>query len=369
MLDPIINFFTRIFYWIGRGIGVVIAWLLWPFLWLGRWYRSKGWILKTVVGALVIALVASYAYFAVQTQYWRNFNPDYVDAYELAKRDVKPGEPVAGATNACGTSAIVEVAADLADFNVNQNQWVPSMLLSKAGFFTVPWRHTPFFDNKAAFQLGINQVLRRTTVELVDTLGRVRGTSQIDENLQDARSAFAYNEEYWYFSWSDFGPVKPTPTIYRSGVVKLRAFNDRLAKCEATFDPRADNLLQFLDRIASDIGSTSDILRGQIEASNAGWFDVRADDRFWFAYGQLYAYYGIVSATESDFADVYRERNITKIADQAVDQLRSALNMQPLIISNGAESAFIMPSHLATMGFYLLRVRSNLTEMRSILDR
>jgi len=43
--------------------------------------------------------------------------------------------------------------------------------------------------------------------------------------------------------------------------------------------------------------------------------------------------------------------------------------MQPLIISNGAESAFIMPSHLATMGFYLLRVRANLTEMRDILDR
>ena len=55
--------------------------------------------------------------------------------------------------------------------------------------------------------------------------------------------------------------------------------------------------------------------------------------------------------------------------EEADQQLRSALDMRPWIISNGAESAFIMPSHLATMGFYLLRVRANMTEMRDILDR
>ena len=43
--------------------------------------------------------------------------------------------------------------------------------------------------------------------------------------------------------------------------------------------------------------------------------------------------------------------------------------MQPWIISNGHESGFIFPSHLATMGFYLLRVRSQIVEIRSVLDR
>jgi hypothetical protein len=28
-----------------------------------------------------------------------------------------------------------------------------------------------------------------------------------------------------------------------------------------------------------------------------------------------------------------------------------------------------MPTHLTTMGFYVLRVRSNLVEVRSVLDR
>ena len=90
------------------------------------------------------------------------------------------------------------------------------MLVSKLGFFGIPWRNTPFFDNKAAFQLGINQVLRRTTTELVDTLGRVRGTSRIDQNLQDARTALAWDEAAWYIGLR--GPTRPTPSVYREAI-------------------------------------------------------------------------------------------------------------------------------------------------------
>ena len=403
MLDPIVNFFTWIFQWIGRGIGFVIGIILWPFMWAARWYGQRGWMLKGIVGAIIAGLVVFYGYFIWQTQHWNNFNPDYPNARTLAKGNSLAGEPVAApatgetavagapldsnraaATGSsstataqapaapapattCQGSAIAAVSADLVDFNVNQNAWISSMLASKLGFFGIPWRNTPFFDNKAAFQLGINQVMRRTTTELVDSLGRVRGTSQIDQNLQDARTALAWNEDAWYIGWR--GPTRPTPSVYREAIGKLRAFNASLEKCQSTFDARADNLLEFLDRIAGDIGSTSDILRARLDASNAGWFDPRADDRFWFAYGQLYAYYGILIAARSDFAAIVAERNLTQIWARMEEQLRVALDMQPLVISNGNELSFIFPSHLATMGFYLLRVRSQLIEIRSILDR
>ena len=49
--------------------------------------------------------------------------------------------------------------------------------------------------------------------------------------------------------------------------------------------------------------------------------------------------------------------------------MRAALNIQPMIISNGSKSGWLMPSHLATIGFYVLRVRSNLVEIRQVLDR
>ncbi len=392
MLDPIVNFFTRIFHWIGRGIGLVIGVLLWPFLWVGRWYTQRGLVLKGVLGLIVLGIIGLYGYFFYVTQWWNNFNPDYPTLTAASANPqaagVVAGDPVAAATTTgqgsgaestpaapaapgqqqvCKRSEIAAVSADLVDFNVNQNAWISSMLASKLGFFGMSWRNTPFFDNKAAFQLGINQVMRRTTTELVDTLGRTRGTSQIDQNLQNARTALAWDEDAWYVGLR--GPTRPTPSVYRDAIRSLRTFNASLEKCQATFDARADNLLLFLDRIAGDMGSTSDILRGQIEASDAGWFDPRADDRFWFAYGQLYAYYGILNATRSDFSAIIRERNLTALWDTMQNQMRGALDMQPWIISNGNESSFLFPSHLATMGFNLLRARSQIIEIRSVLDR
>lgn len=135
------------------------------------------------------------------------------------------------------------------------------------------------------------------------------------------------------------------------------------------FDGRADNLLQFIDRIANDLGGTSDILAERSENHNFGWFDTRADDRFWFAYGQLYGYYAILTAARSDFSQVVAERNLGALFSGTTKQFQAALRIQPAIISNGREDGWIMPSHLATMGFYMLRVRSNIVEMRAVLGR
>lgn len=385
MIDRITALIQAAFNAIGKAAGMVVAWLLWPFMAAHGWYRDRNWIIKGPIALVLILLAGFYGYFVWQTQVWSNFDPDYVARYKLAERTVSPGLelPVAtpaasaGATGAaantsapvCQRSAIVDAAIDLTDFNVNQNAWISSMLLYRLGLFGMDWDSTPFLDNKASFQRGVNQAVRRTSVELVDTLGRVRGTSGINNNLQEARGNMQFSEYSWYFGLDPFGPKTPTPSYYRAAIRSFQAFNGELSACKAVFDTRADNLIQFIDRIAGDIGSTSAILRERSENYNGGWFDTRADDRFWFAYGQLYGYYGILSAAGSDFAQVIRERNLTNLWNDTLVQTRAALRIQPAIISNGDESGWIMPSHLATMGFYVLRVRSNLVELRSVLDR
>ena len=406
MFDPIVAFFQRVFTAIGRGIGLAVAWILWPFVALGAWYRGRSWIIKGPIALILLALVVFYGYFIWQTQAWTNFDPDYVDRYKLAERTVPAGSPVSGpgaatgqsgaaaganqaavqpsgadsttealaivqlpAGTVCQTSAIVDVTADLIDLNVNQNAWISSMLAYKLGFFGLDWDDTPWLDNKASFQRGINQAVRRTAVELVDSLGRVRGTSGINNDLQSARGNIQFDEETWYFGLNPFGPKTPTPSFYRAAERDFRKFNVSLGKCEAVFDGRSDNMVEFLDRIANDLGNTSAIIRERSEFHNGGWFDTRADDRFWFSFGQLYGYYGILSAAGADFENVVQQRGLTPIYTETLKQLRSALRIQPLIISNGREDGWIMPTHLATMGFYILRVRSNLVEMRDILAR
>ena len=371
MLDPIVNFFTWVFQLIGRGIGFIIGLLLWPFMWLGRWYAQRGWILKTVVGAALVGLVVMYAMFVWNTQVWTNFNPNYVDAYTFGPpagtREEVTNEGNEGAVTTCTKSGIVEVTSGLIDFNVNQNAWISSTLAYKLGLFGVPWDHTPWFDNKASFQRGVHQAVRRTAVELVDTIGRVRGTSQIDQNLQDARGAVEFDEETWYFGFHPFGPKTPTPSFYRTAILKFDAFNNRLLACEVVFNARADNLARFVDRVASDLGSTSEILSRQSQTGNS-WLDVRADDRFWFAYGQLYGYYGILKGARADFRDVIETRGLGPLFNQLEQQFTAALRIQPLIVFNSSEDG-IFATHLTTMGFYMLRVRSNLVEIRTVLDR
>jgi len=386
MFDRIVNSFTRVFSLIGRGLGYAIGVVLWPFIWAKRWYAERGWILKIVLAVLIVGVLSLYGYFFWNTQRWVNFDTEYVAAYdrtaELASTGRQPvpekgivsvpreaESAISGGAQTCRRSVVVDITAGLIDFNVNQNEWISSMILYKLGLFGINWDDTPFFDNKASFQRGVNQAVRRTAVELVDTLGRVRGTSQVDSNLQSARGNLQFDEFTWYFSLNPFGPKTPTPSFYRASIRDLRTFNDRLQKCEAVFDARADNLVQFVDRIANDLGGTSAILRDRSESHNSGWFDTRADDRFWFAYGQLYGYYGILSGAGADFKDVIAQRGLSQLWTMLEEQFRAALKIQPFIVSNGAESGWLMPAHLATMGFYVLRVRSNLVEIRQVLDR
>lgn len=405
------------FSFLGRFIAALARVIAVPLGAMWRLFLKLGNLWKVAIALLVVVFGGLYVYFIWQTQVWTNFNPDYPAKYSYQDA-VTPGEqvstapvaslaatptpsdnsasgtdttPAAGDADAttqqetetqpmqaaqipstarkCSPSAIAEVAADLTDFNVNQNAWISSMLLYKLGFFGIDWDRTPFLDNKASFQRGINAAVRRTAIELVDNIGRLRGTSQIDNDLQKARGNLQFAEDSWYFGLSPFGPKTPTPSYYRSAIKDLRSFNTRLESCQATFDARADNLIQFVDRIASDLGSTSAILKDRAENYHAGWFDTRADDRFWFAYGQLYAYYGLLRAAHSDFRGVLAEKHLDGVWDEMERQLRSALDMQPFIVSNGNPDAWFTPSHLTTMGFYILRVRSNLVDIKQVLER
>ena len=115
------------------------------------------------------------------------------------------------------------------------------------------------------------------------------------------------------------------------------------------------------------MGSASASLDAQATVSNAGWFDTKADNVFYATKGRLYGYYLLLRELGVDFQDVIAEKKVDKAWQQMLDSLRTAAEMDPLIVSNGANDGLFVPSHLEVQGFYLLRARTQLKEVSNIL--
>lgn len=223
-------------------------------------------------------------------------------------------------------------------------------------------------DNMPNFQVGQIYAVSRFAIEMTDVLGRTRGSSQVDEDLDKASGLLKYDGTIWH--WDPSTSLLPTASAekqYRAAMKSLQRYNERLNDGSAIFDRRADNLIAFLERVSLDLGSASATLDQRAIESNLGWFDTQADDIFYSTKGRLYGYYMILQELGVDFQSVLAEKNVENVWQQMLDSLRTAAEMDPLVISNGANDGMFAPSHLAVQGFYLLRARTQLKEVSNIL--
>jgi hypothetical protein len=269
-------------------------------------------------------------------------------------------DPRFTATNvAPSESRAVATAADLITREVDVHIWTPMM---------------PFFmpagilDNMPNFQRGIMAALGRFSTELMDQLGRVRGSSQTDRDLEQARGFLNEQPNIWL--WQPSVSLMPSATSaqkYRAGRDRLIAYNKRLAAGQAVFERRADNLQALIDRIALDLGSDSAVIDRHIIEEAGDLFDTRCDDIFYFNKGRLYASYLLLRDLGIDFQNVIRDRELTNAWNGTVEAFRAAAALDPLIVWNGYPDGLLIPNHLAAQGFYLLRARTQLREISNIL--
>jgi hypothetical protein len=230
------------------------------------------------------------------------------------------------------------------------------------------WHPSAMLDNKPNFQLGVMYAVSRFALELGDYLGRVRGTSAIDPNLDRAVGYLRYDGTTWYWGQGNVIPMAKAESQYRKGVQLLMAYNRDVGAGKSTFDRRADNLIAFLDRVAADLGSSSAELDARAEIGG-GYFDTKADDVFYNVKGKMYGYYMIMRALGDDFAPVIREKQAGEIWNNMLGSFRTGATMDPLIVVNGRQDSLLMPSHLSTLGFYLLRARTQLRELADTLQK
>ncbi len=264
--------------------------------------------------------------------------------------DADPSFSPPAAATPEGSSHAVAMAAALIDREVNVHRWVAN---------------DPFFlpgaalDNMPNFQQGIIASLARFAFELTDQIGRSRGSSAADRDLQEAAGLLQYSGTTWIFNFStSLMPTATSEQQYRRAAEALTAYNLRVSRGEALFDRRADNLQATLDRIASDIGNLSAQLDHQVRDRSGDWIDFEADDVFYRVKGQMYAYELIL-----------RGRNVVYQFDQLIQSMDEASQLQPWVVVNGRPDAQFQPSHLAAQGFFLLRARTQLREITNILQK
>ena len=256
-------------------------------------------------------------------------------------------------------SRAVSMAIALIGRETEQTSWVANN----------PWFFpSSALDNMPNFQIGLVYALSRFAIEMTDSLGRTRGSSQADGDLDKASGLLKYDGRIWM--WEPSTSLLPTASAekqYQSAKRSLERYNQRLNDGAAAFDRRADNLIAFLERVGADLGSASAAIDARATASNAGWFDTKADDVFYATKGRLYGYYLLLRELGVDFRDVIAEKKAQSAWQQMIDSMRTAAEMDPLIVSNGANDGLFVPSHLEVQGFYLLRSYTQLREVANIL--
>jgi hypothetical protein len=258
-----------------------------------------------------------------------------------------------------GGSEAVRMTIELLRREVDINPWTPN----DPFFFP-----TAALDNMPNYQQGIVYALSRFAIEMADQIGRSRGSSQVDPNLDKASGLLKYAGDVWV--WDPSVSIAPTATSeaqYRAGRRELEAYNDRLARGEAVFESRTDNLLATLERFTADIGSTSAVIDEQVANHGGDFLDFRADDVFYQTKGRLYGYYILLRSLKDDYANIITERQLDAAWDNMLTSLRAAVMLDPLVITNGAPDSMIRPSHLVSQGFYLLRARTQMKEISNIL--
>src|SRR5688500_14440383 len=257
-----------------------------------------------------------------------------------------------------GQSKAVALAAALIQREVVETSWPAN---------------DPFFmpgaalDNMPNFQRGIREALARFVTEMADQIGRSRGSAGADQDLQEARGYLNNAPDVWYFSAGSI--AANSETQYEKAMVELRRYNERLAAGTAAFEPRADNLMSTLDRIGKDLGAASNAIDQEIDLYSGDWFDLQADNVFYFNKGLLYANALLLRDLGADFKNVLDERGAGTVWERMIASMLDGAMLQPLVVINGEPNALVEPNHLTAQGFYLLRARTQLEELTDILQK
>lgn len=295
---------------------------------------------KKILFAIVIML---FVFFPLGMIYVHNID----DNLNFGKTTVDKNSP----------SKAVAVAINLIDREINTHEWTPN----DPFFLPGAW-----LDRMPAYQKGISSALSRFAVEMGDQIGRTRGSSEIDADLEKAGGMLKYPPDIWFWNVSvSLMPMASSEKQYLGAMKALQRYNNRLETGKAIFERRADNLQATLERIESDLGSASAALANRIHDPSI--VDTGSDVLLYDVKGRMYAYTLILEGLRQDFAQVITEKQLGQSWDQMQSSMADGAELGTFLVFNNAPDSQFFPNHLSAMGFYLLRARTQMKEVSNIL--
>lgn len=263
-----------------------------------------------------------------------------------------PPRPIAGGSHA------VNMAEALILREVETNRWAPNDPI----FFP-----TAFHDNMANFQRGMIRAIGRFTLQLEIQVGRLRGSSAIDEDLKRASGMLQFPTDVWLFDFNQsLLPVQPAETQFEAAARALRSYNLRIARGGAIFETRADALALTVEQMASELGARAALIDAHI-AEGHRVINTRSDDIFYANKGMAYATYLLLREMGRDFEQVIESQGLSGVWSQSLESLRHAAEQRPRIVLNGAGVNSPIANHLQIQGFYLKRAILQLDEVTRVI--
>ncbi len=245
--------------------------------------------------------------------------------------------------------AVADSVANLISREVDDHMWTPNLPIIFPGYV---------LDNMPQFQRGIIKSLKNTTMVLS------RGYSSSE--LAKAAELLKYPADVWLLSKTENLSLAPSSGAqYRKARKALQRFNEQELQPLGSSDELLQKLLAVINR---DTGRVMNKLETEVREHSTDWFDNAADDVFYNAQGQMYAYYVVLKAMAADFkaqillAEQYENWTIL------TKTFEDALALSPSVVRNGEPDSVFAPNHLLILNGYAAKIRYQLNIIASALQ-